>query len=82
MIRLFCTLTINEKKTGKLITSTEGIYFADKEDVAMIIETGNDQVLRRAIVGAMLSDVDLANALENVVVDLDVVPLSDEGDED
>lgn len=79
-IRLYCTLKINDKETGKLLHVETGVYYVDEEDLGKVFRNGDLDVLDNAIIGAMIPERYIGR--DDIVCDFDYVVLDEDFDEE
>ena len=82
--RLYCELKANDKKSGKLLAVSTGVYYVDEEDIQRVLrapfsETANVIESIRNSIGEWLKE-DLSENVRNadVVYDFDITYLDDE----
>ncbi len=84
-IRLYCELKANDKKTGKLLGVSTGVYYLDENDFKALIRLGAERYVERlnSEIEAFLKE-DLKEDIlnDNVVFDLDVTLLDDDFDDE
>ena len=84
-IRLYCELKVNDKKTGKLLAVSPGVYYLDENDFKALFRMGAERYVERLngeIEDFLKEDLYEKINIEDVVFDVEITPLDDEFNEE